>query len=109
MAGVVWKLLKTAAGNIPWGRMVQNAPAVVDLVERVRERLAAGPHGVHEELEAIREENIKLADSLLQTSAQVEDLRKALEVVIARQKMVAGIAVVSLLAALISLVGWLVK
>ncbi|HJV65331.1 MAG TPA: hypothetical protein VJ550_06355 [Geomonas sp.] len=104
MAGVIWKIIKAAATNVPWGRMVQNAPAVVDLVERVKERLLAGAqHDLHDELQALREENVKLADTLLQTTARVEELGKALEVMVARQKMLAVVAVVSLLLAISSL------
>ncbi|HJV34595.1 hypothetical protein [Geomonas sp.] len=110
MAGVIWKIIKTAATNVPWARMVQNAPAVVDLVERVKEHfIAGGQHSAYEELAALREENLRLADALQQTAGRVEQLTKALEVVVARQKMLTVATVVSLLLAISSLVVWLVK
>lgn len=105
---VILSILKTAATRIPWGKVVQNAPMVVDLVERVKDRLQNPPaQDLYTELKANREEHLKLADTLLQTNAEVEELKKALEVVAARQKMLMTITVISLLIALSSLIAWL--
>ncbi|GFO56529.1 hypothetical protein GMSM_35360 [Geomonas sp. Red276] len=104
-SGVVLKLLKTAATNIPWRALVQNAPVVVELVERVRERLGAGAsHGLADELEAMREEQLKLADALLESSARVAALEKALEVLSARLKLMTALGVLALIAAGTSLI-----
>jgi hypothetical protein len=103
-AGVVWSILKTAATQVPWGRVVQNAPMVVDIVERVRERMGAvSHHGVADELRVLREENIRLADGLQKSNEQLLAVTKTLTVVAARQKLLAVLTVLSLLAAVAAL------
>ena len=109
-AGVIWKIVKTAATAIPWGRVVENAPAVVDLVGRAKDRLRASPaQGLEAQLRSLQEENLKLADTLLKTSDHLEELTKALEVVAARQKMLTTATFVSLLIGISSLALWIIR
>ena len=109
-ASVVWKVVKTAATRIPWGNVLENAPVVVDLVGRARERLAAGiHHDLDKQLKGLREENLKLTRQLQETGETVQNLSKALEVVSARLKMVTVVSVLSLLAAAAAIVLILVR
>jgi len=89
---------------------MENVPAVVDLVTRTKERFrvaGSAPHGVDERLRLIQEENLKLGKALLETTEHLQQLAKTLEVVAARQKMLAIASVVSLVTAICSLLLWL--
>jgi hypothetical protein len=107
-SGMVWNIVRTAATKIPWGRIVENAPVVVDLVERVKDHLKSPQQNdIYKELKLNREEHLKMADSLLQATTEVQQLKAALEVVAARQKMLMIATGISLLVALSALIGWL--
>ena len=109
-SGMVWNIVRTAATKIPWGRLVENAPAVVDMMGRVKDHLKAPQQGdLYKELKLNREEHLKMADSLLQTTAEVERLKAALEVIAARQKMMMTATAISLLAALSALIAWMAR
>jgi hypothetical protein len=108
--GVVWRVVKTAATKIPWGRVVENAPLVVDMVGRARARLTALPHHDFEvQLRSIQEENLKLAQTLQQSADHLQEVSQTLLVVEARQKMLVSATVVSLLIAVSALAVALLK
>ena len=108
--GVVWKIVKTAATRIPWATVLENAPIMVDLMGRARERMMPPGHrGVEEQLRALHEENLKLTKQVAEASEGIEQLTRALEVISARQRMLTIVSIVSLLTAVSSLLLWLVR
>ncbi len=108
--GIIWGIVKVAATKIPWGRVVENAPAVVDLVGRAKERLMASTQDdLAERLKAIHEENQKLETLLLKTTDHLQTLEKTLTVVSARQKMLSIVTGLSLLIAISSLLLWFAR
>jgi hypothetical protein len=107
--GVVWGMVKTAATKIPWGRVLQNAPAVVDLIGRAKESLQVPHSDLEERLGLIQEQNLKLEQTLLQTAEHLQELTKTLEVMAARQRLLSIGIVVSLLIAVSSLSLWFVR
>ena len=108
--GVVWSVVKMAATRIPWGRVLENAPAVVDLVARAKDRLnSSAQEDLEERLRLIQEENLKLEEALQANTEQLKKLAATLKVVAARQKLLMTGTVLSLLAAVSALILWLVK
>jgi len=103
-------VLKIAATKIPWSRVMENLPAVVDMVGRAKARLrvpASAPGTLEERLRSMEEENLRLGKALLQSTETLQQVAKSLEVVAARQKMLAIVTAVSLLTAIWSLCLWL--
>ena len=108
--GMIWGVVKLAASKVPWGRVVENAPAVVDLVGRAKERLmASAQDDLVERLRLIHEENQKLEKVLLETSTHLQELEKSLKAVAASQRVLMMVTVVSLIMAVSSLVLWAAK
>ena len=108
--GIIWGIVKVAATKIPWGRVVANAPAVVDLVGRAKDRLTVSSQDdLAERLKLMCEENQKLEKMLLKTADHLQVLEKTLKVVADRQKMWAITTVVALLMAISSLILWLAR
>lgn len=105
--GPFWTVVKLAATKVPWGRVIENIPAVVDMVNRAKGRMkqSATAPGVSEDerIRVIEEESLRLGKALLQTEEQLQELAKALEVLAARQKMLIFLAVVSLATAITAL------
>ena len=102
--GVVWGIVKTAATHIPWGRVLENVPAVVDLMGRAKERLKPSQQNDLEgPVRLLQEENLKLTKALVETSAQLQETGKVLIVLAARQKMLIIATVLSLLLAISAL------
>jgi hypothetical protein len=104
--GPVWTVIRLAATRIPWGRVIENIPAVVDMVNRAKGRLKAsasaqGP--VDERMRVVEEESLRLGKALLETEERLQELAKALEVLAARQKMLIFLAMVSLATAIAAL------
>ena len=100
----IWGIAKVAATKIPWGRVMENFPAVMDLAKE-RFRPSGGPRGdVEARLRLLQEENQKLEKALLETSGHLQITIKTLKTVLARQKTMMAGTVVSLLMALASLV-----
>jgi hypothetical protein len=109
-AGMVFRMLRTAAGSIPWLSVVENTPALLNLVESARERFSAmASHGLENAMRELQDENLKLAESLLQTQSHLQEVTRTLEVVLARQKTLAVVTVISLVVAVSSLVVAVVK
>jgi len=105
MIGVrtIWGIAKIAATKIPWGRVMENIPAVVDLAGRAKGRLKGGG-AVEEQLRLLQEENRKLEKALLESSGHLQQAIKTLKVVLARQKMLMAGTLLSLVIAIASLV-----
>lgn len=106
--GSIWGIAKVAATKIPWGKVMENMPAVVELVGRAKDRFKAHafpPGGdVDERIRLLQDENVKLEKALLQTSDHLQEAIKTLKVVSARQKTLAIATVAALLIALSSLI-----
>ena len=107
--GVIWGIAKTAATKVPWGRVVENVPAVVDFIGRAKERFnvpASSQKDFEQRLRLLQDENVKLGKALLQTSDHLREVSKSLEVLAARQKMLVIATAASLLIAISSLILW---
>ena len=105
----VWTIVRIAATKIPWGKVMENVPAVVDMVGRAKGRFMASPSaqiGQDERLRLLQEENLKLKKALVETSDHLQQVAKSLEVVAARQKMLMIATAVALVAAVWSLLLW---
>lgn len=108
--GVIWGIVRVAATRIPWLKVVENAPAVVDLVARAKDRLyASSQDDLVERLNLIHEENLKLEKVLIKTADHLQELENTLKTVVARQKSLVVATVASLLIAASSLLLWFVR
>lgn len=106
----IWTVVRIAATKVPWGRVMENVPALMDMVGKAKTRLREQPAqrgSLDERLRILEEENLKLGKALLQSSETIRQLAKTVEVVTARQKMLMTATVVSFLMALTSLLLWL--
>lgn len=102
--GTIWGIAKVAATRIPWGRVMENIPAVVDLAERAKGRFRGHGGDIEARLRLLQEENRKLEQALLETSGHLQQTIRTLKVVVARQKMLMTATAVSLLVAIAALV-----
>jgi|GEM_PF-2470540 len=101
----LWKVIKLAAGAIPWGTVVENAPAVVDLVARAKDKFkGAGQDDVLERIAQLQEENQHVRLLLQQTGEHLQIVESRLLMLEARQRLLSVVAVLSLLAAVAALV-----
>ena len=108
--GVVWGIVKTAATQIPWGRVLEKVPVAVDLMGRARERFKpAAQRDLEGPFRLLQEENLKLTKALVETSVQLQQIGKVLGVLAARQKMLAIATVLSLMLAVSALTLVLLK
>ena len=110
--GMIWGIVRTAATKVPWGRVVENVPAVVDFIGRAKGKFnvpASSQKDVEQRLRLLQEDNLKLGKALLETSDHLQAIAKNLEVVAARQKMLVLATVVSLLTAVSSLILWVTR
>ncbi|TSK07110.1 MAG: hypothetical protein FPO08_10855 [Geobacter sp.] len=104
----IWSVAKIAATKIPWGRVFENLPVVVEMANRAKGRFMGEGAGAASELEArvqqLHEENRKLEKALLETSGHLQLAVKTLKVVLARQKVLMAATAVSLVVAIAALV-----
>lgn len=101
----IWGIAKVAATRIPWGRVMENIPAVVDLAERAKGRFRGQGGGeIEARLRHLQEENRRLEQALLETSGHLQQTIRTMKVVVARQKMLMSVTAVSLLTAIAALV-----
>ena len=108
--GLIWGIAKTVATKIPWGRVVEHAPVMVDLVGRAKDRLRGSSGGdLEERLIAIHDENLKLEKTLQETSRHLQELTNTLKVLSARQAKLSIATGISLLLAISSLLLWAMK
>ncbi len=94
----IWGIAKVAATKIPWSRVMENMPAVVDMANRAKGRFMGqgAPRGdLETRLRFLEEENRKLDRALLETSGHLQQAIRTLKVVLARQKMLMGAALLS--------------
>ena len=104
---MIWDMVKLAATNIPWGRVLESAPAVADLFARARESWQGPSQSeLEERLLALQQENRRLEQALLETAGQLQELAKGLEVVVARQKMLLVVTIIALSIAVFALTLW---
>lgn len=102
--GTVWGIAKLAATRIPWGRLVESAPAVVDLVGRAGERFRGGaPDDLLERVRLLQEENRNLERVLQQTADRLQELERRVQGMAARQRIITWATATALLAALCAL------
>lgn len=103
--GSIWGIAKIAATKIPWGKVMDNVPAVVELVkDRLRAHASAPGGDLDERIRSLQDENLKLEKALLQTSDHLQEAIKTLKVVSARQKTLTMTTVLALLIAVSSLI-----
>ena len=98
-------LLKTAASNIPWSRVVQSTPLLVETLGRARERLRqndASQRDLEEHLKLLQEENAKLTTAVLHLSQNLQSLSS-------RVTLMTTVSAVSLILALASMIIALAK
>ncbi|MBU5635282.1 hypothetical protein KOM00_00875 [Geomonas sp. Red69] len=102
----IWSIAKIAATRIPWGRLMENLPVVVDMANRAKGRFmgAGSPSDIEARLHHLEEENRKLEKALLETSGHLQLAIKTLKVVLAREKLLMAVAGVSLLVSIAALV-----
>jgi hypothetical protein len=103
--GPLWGLIRTAAANIPWARVAQNTPVLVDMLGKAKARIRqqeASQRDIDDQLKQMQDENARLSASLLQLSGKVQLLTS-------RVAMLTTIAVFALLCAVAALVLRLVK
>ncbi|MBJ6802052.1 hypothetical protein [Geomonas propionica] len=102
----IWSIAKIAATRIPWGRVMENLPMVADMASRAKGRFMGpgSPGGMEARLHQLEEENRKLERALLETSGHLQLAIKTLKVVLAREKVLMGVAGVSLLVSIVALV-----
>lgn len=101
--GPLLGLLKTAATNIPWAKVAQNTPLVVDAFGKAKARLQqneALQKDLEHHLKALHEENARLTSAVLQLSDK-------LQLVTSRVSLLSKISAVSLLLATASLALWI--
>ena len=103
----IWGIAKVAATKIPWGRVMENIPAVVGMANRAKERFLGhgAPHGdIETRIMVLEEENSKLEKALLESSGHLQQTIRTLKVVLARQKMLMGATLLSFATAVTALV-----
>jgi hypothetical protein len=108
--GAIWGMLKMVATKVPWGQVVENAPAVADLVARAKDRLrGSSQNDLEEQLVFVYEKNVKLEKKLAETADQLTELSNTLQAVANRQKTLTIVAAISLLLAISSMLLWIAK
>lgn len=98
-------IIKTAAEKIPWAKVAQNTPLVVDLLGKAKAQIRqhdASQRNLEEQVKSLHDENARLAAALLQLSDR-------LQLVTSRVSTLLKVSVVSLLFALSALVLWMLK
>lgn len=91
----IWGIAKVAATKIPWGRVMEGLPAVVDMAKERFRGHGGAQDGLEERLRLLEEENLKLGKALLETSGHLQQTIRTLKVVLARQKMLMAATAVS--------------
>lgn len=102
----VWSVAKIAATKIPWGRVFENLPVVVEMANRAKGRFMgeSAPSDLEARVQQLHEENRRLEKALLETSGHLQLAVKTLKVVLARQKVLMAATAVSLVVAIAALV-----
>ena len=104
---LIWRVVK----NIPWAKVVQSTPLIVELVARAKDRLKS-PTGeeqlehltlLADQVQALEKEKARLATEVKEKSAQLELLSNQLRQVTARAATLTVIAAVSAVVAVSAL------
>jgi hypothetical protein len=101
----LWGLLSTAAMKIPWTRVAQSAPMLVDMIGKARTNMRmqeASAKNLDVQLKQLQDENAMLTSALLQVSDK-------LQLLTSRVSTLTKITGLSLLLAASALVLWLLK
>lgn len=100
-----WGLLKTAAANIPWTKVAENTPLLVDVLGKAKARIRLNENSqknLEEHLKSLQDENARLTTDLLQLS-------KKLQLLSSRVALLSKITGISLFCAVSALVLWMLK
>jgi septal ring factor EnvC (AmiA/AmiB activator) len=103
--GPLLNLIKTAAVNIPWSRVAQNTPLIVDMLGKAKAKIRQSEsinRDFEDQLKLLQDENARLSTSLLQATDKIQRLT-------ARVSMLAKVSGFSLLLALAALILGIVK
>jgi hypothetical protein len=103
--GPLWGLIRTAAANIPWTKVAQNTPLLVDMLGKAKAKIRqqeVSQRNIDEQLRLLQEENARLSTDLQQTSLR-------LRLLTSRVATLSAVSVISLLCSLAALVLWLLK
>ena len=98
-------VIKTAAMNIPWAKVAQNTPLLVDMLGKAKAQIKqhdATQKNLEDQLKSLHDENAKLAATLLQLSNNVQSLTS-------RVSLLTKLTVFSLLLAISASVLWMLK
>lgn len=97
--------IKAAAANIPWTKVAQSTPVLVDMLGMARAKLKlqeTSQKNLGDQLKLLQEENARLVTDLQRMSGK-------LQLVTSRVSILTKLTAVSLLLALSSLVLWMLK
>ena len=100
-----WGLLKTAATYIPWTKVAENAPLLVDVLGKAKARIRlneSSQKNIEGHLKSLQDENARLATDLLK-------LTKKLQLLTSRVALLTKITGFSLLCAVSAVVFWMLK
>lgn len=103
--GMVWGVLRQAAIRIPWSKVVQNAPLVVDVLDRMKAKVKlneAAQRSLDDQLKTLTEENIRLSSEVLQVSLRLQQLT-------ARVSVLSRLCLLAIVFSIATLVLWLAK
>ena len=98
-------IIKAAAANIPWAKVAQSTPLIVDVLGKAKAKLKlqeATQKELEERLKAVQDENARLTTALLHMSDKVQKLNS-------RVSLLTVISGISLLCAISALVLWMLK
>jgi hypothetical protein len=96
----MWSIVKAAVTRVPWSKVVQHAPAVVDALGRVKTRVRlqeAAQKDADDQLRLLVEENARLHGELNRLSKELQRLNSR----VALFAKLAGVALVCAAAALV--------
>ena len=100
-----WSLIKTAATNIPWTRVAESTPLIVDMLGKAKIRIKqneAAQKSLEDQLTLLLKENARQATDLKRMSDKIQVLTSR----VSRLTTLTGI---SLLAAVAALMLWAAK
>lgn len=98
-------VIKTAAMNIPWAKVAQNTPLLVDMLGKAKAQIKqhdASQKNLEDQLKSLHEENAKLAATVLQMSTTVQLLTS-------RVSLLTKLTFMSLLLSSCTVVLWMLK
>ena len=103
--GPFWIFVKAAAANIPWARVAQSTPLLVDVLGKAKAKIMqqeTSQRNLEERLKGLQDENARLTTALLQMSDK-------LQLVSSRLSLLTAVSGISLLCAISALVLWMLR